>query len=88
MNSLRFNLKFNLALILKNKHETQVTLSLYGSSLHIHNYKNKQSELRFMPIEDPLPHVYSKLTSSITACKEVYEFCGICSIKKECTRVY
>jgi len=84
MNSLRFNLKFNLALILKNKHETQVTLSVYGSSLHIHIYKNKQSELRLLPIEEQTRRVYSNLTSSITAFKEVYEFCRVCSIKKEC----
>ncbi len=55
-----------------------------GLQTSIYIYKNKQSELGLPPIEEQTRRVYSNLTSSITAFKEVYEFFRVCSIKKEC----
>jgi len=45
-----------------------------GLQTSIYIYKNKQSELGLPPIEEQTRRVYSNLTSSITAFKEVYEF--------------
>ena len=42
-----------------------------GLQTSIYIYKNKQSELGLPPIEEQTRRVYSNLTSSITAFKEV-----------------